>query len=177
MKDKINLKGLVTIKQGDEVIVDAVENKFVDGCLIHLRGSLIYENNDTDINNSNFDIYLGTDTTTSTTHDMASLVSPIGSGDGTSANNTSVETESEISTGIWEGKFEATWNSGTVSGTVGELALFAQSLDNSGAGSGNFSSSKKMRNRLSVADSEFSSFDIDTSQSLTVEWIIRMEFE
>jgi hypothetical protein len=73
----------------------------------------------------------------------------------------------------------ATWNAGAISGTVGEIALYLRALDNATfqwQASGNLQPSVVMASRLSSADLDFSSFVIDTTKPLTVEWKVQFSF-
>lgn len=186
MQDRVRMKGYVSVYQHEydenyrdgEKIVNEEPNKFVIGGLRHICTMLGIGVLDDYFGTYNWDMYLGTDTTTSTAYGDSSLVSPIGTGDGTPPDDKSGGDNTEVSTGVWEAKYICTWYSGSVSGTVGEIALYLLTLDDRTFGDSYFSGTTyRMTNRLSAADGEFSSFTIDESKSLTVEWRLRYEFE
>jgi len=183
--DKVVIKGIVTVYQEDPetgeriYLVKDKENHWVDAGLKGLVSALIGKKIDqSKVWSEDFKMYLGTDTDTTTTHNLTALVSPIGSAPGTPPDHTSGCDISNPSTGVWETCFIAIWYAGSVSGTVGELALYLRAFDNLTPGWSESYSDKSlvMVSRLSVADGDFSAFTIDTSKSLTVEWKIRIEF-
>jgi len=128
-------------------------------------------------------MYLGTDTTVVTYPTMIALATPIGSAPGTAPNSFSLSYES-ITNG-YEVVSMGMWNAGTVSGTIGEMALYGpvatSSLTgslNGGTGSGNvtWGGGSVMLSRLSVADGDFSAFTINTSYPLVITWTIQFLF-
>ncbi|GAJ23810.1 unnamed protein product, partial [marine sediment metagenome] len=83
------------------------------------------------------------------------------------------------SIGTFKTDITAQWVAGTVSGTVGELALYLGAFT---ALSVNWTRREEyafpviMVSRLSEADGDFSSFVIDETKSLTVEWDLEVSF-
>jgi len=177
--DRIKIEGRVTVWQEDEkgnriYLVKNARNHFVDAGLKGLVSALI---------GSKFSqyawsyppaprIYLGTDTTTTTTHGMTALASPIGTAPGTPPDSLSGANITNPSTGEWKTSFTAVWLAGSISGTVGEMALYLRPFNNltPGWSEGGVTKPEAMVSRLSVADGDFTAFTIDTSKSLTVEW-------
>ena len=186
--DKVVIKGIVTVYQEDPktgeriYLVKDKENHWVDAGLKGLVSALIGDHVESGYVKAwsySPKIYLGTDTDTATGHNTTALVSPIGSAPGTPPDHTDGCDLSNPSTGVWEVCYIAIWYAGSVSGTVGEMALYLRPFTNltplwSVDGSATFD--EAMVSRLSVADGDFSAFAIDTSKSLTVEWKIRIEF-
>ena len=121
-------------------------------------------------------IYLGTNTTTKTTASMTALVAPIGTAPGTGPNNWNNALQL-LSNGSAV-TYTATWNAGTVSGTIGEMALYGSAATQSVTGSTavNWSSGSVMLSRLSVADGNFSAFTINSTYPLVIAWTVQFLF-
>jgi hypothetical protein len=125
-------------------------------------------------------MYLGSDTSTKTTASMTALVAPIGTAPGTAPNgwNSSIQMLSNGSAVT----YTATWNAGTVSGTIGEMALYGSVATNYYTGMltcGNtisWGGGSVMLSRLSVADGDFSAFAINASYPLIIVWTIQFLF-
>jgi hypothetical protein len=182
----ILVEGLVTVRQGKKVIARA-RNHWVDQGLRGLISQIIWSlwNNASSSLTyaypwyNSWKMYLGSDTATPTTTTMTALTAPIGTAPGTSPNSQSASVKDGSTDGIWSVTYLATWNAGTVSGTVGEIALYLRALDNAAfqwQASGNLQPSVVMASRLSSADLDFSSFVIDTTKPLTVEWKVQFSF-
>ena len=115
---------------------------------------------------------LGTDTTTTTSASTTALAAPIGTGIGTSPNAGTVVLNNPAG-GTYNSVITATWNAGTVSGTIGEIGLYAYGM---GGPLGNSTSAQYLFSRLSVADGSFTAFTINTSLALTVTWTITFAY-
>lgn len=190
MNDRVEIKGIVTAWQEDEdgnreIVIDHKENSFVDQGLKMLLSYLLGDNvrNDTTTyykaQSWAFKIYLGSDTTTSTTHNLTALASPIGTAPGTAPNITSGEDRSNPSTGVWKAGWIGQWNPGTVTGTVGELALYFNAFSTitaNWAGYGGNGEPSVMISRLCKADSDFTQVTIDSSKSFVVHWELQVSF-
>lgn len=185
--DELSLKGRVSIWQGEdedkEVKVDRAKNKWVDAGLKGLLSALIgsvFRGYDpySYAWARDFKIYIGQDTVTTTTHNLTALVDPIGSTPGTAPNSTSGEDRTNPATGEWHTAYIAIWDADSVSGTVGEVALYLRAFNNLTAGwsSGSYLP-LVMVSRCSVADGDFTQFSIDTSKSLTVYWEVMISYE
>ena len=181
------IQGLVTIRQGDRVIVRDIPNHFVDNGLKGLISQIINAGHDSGGSHTyhylwenGWNMYLGSDTTTVTTTTMTALVSPIGTAPGTSPNSKSGSLKDGSTDGVWNGVFLATWNSGTVSGTCGELGLYGKPPTNQTAfgwrPTYTYNPTAAMFSRLASADADFSSFVINTDVPLTVEWKVQCSF-
>jgi len=124
-------------------------------------------------------MYLGTNTAITTFPTMVGLVAPIGTPPGTGPHSFS-SSYGSITNG-YQVVYSATWNAGTVSGTIGEMALYGTftqtyytgSLSSSINGWGTHTG---MLSRLSVADGDFSAFTINTSYPLVVVWTVQFLF-
>lgn len=194
--DSIVIKGYVTIWQGEgkdkKIICRRKENHWVDqgmrGLISALIGWRIYVQTQSARYISFWcyspAMYLGTDTVTATTHAMTALTSPIGASPGTAPNSMNGVDLSNPSAGVFKAAVIAQWLAGTVSGTVGELALYLRPFTDLAVGwyktipygSGDWSYSRIMVSRLSEADTDFSSFVIAPSKSLTVQWELEVSF-
>ena len=122
-------------------------------------------------------MYLGTDTSTVTTHELVQLINPIGVSPGTPPNTTSGEGLTMVSDGHWRIAFMATWNPGTISGAVGEVALYLGMPLDLTPGTEIWRFAQVMVSRCAVADGDFSQFTIDASKSLIVLWEVFIRYE
>lgn len=176
------IDGIVTVKNGRNVFRghNTFLNRFKWSLMGYLKSAFIndygslFNYQDT----GGAKIYLGTDTTTPTTPDMSSLVSPIGTSPGT-APNSMTGTYTNPSNGVYDVTYIAQWNPGTVLGTVGEIALYlhcADSFDTSFAAWYVPTGAIRMASRLSVADGTLTSFTIDDTKPLTVTWTIEVSW-
>ena len=106
---------------------------------------------------------------------MTQLVSPIGAAPGTEPSSKSGALTNP-SPGVWRIVYTATWDAGTVSGTVGEVALYLTTVSSFIFGDSGWycDGGKNMVSRLSVADGAFSAFTIDTNKPFTVTWTIEI---
>jgi len=184
--DRIRIHGRVTIFQGEgenkEILVNRAHNKWVKNGLKGLLSYFVlsgYESSDKrDFSAQLMKIYLGTDQANATTHDLTALKNPIGASPGTAPNTTSGENLQKISDGHFRIAYMAIFNLGTVSGTVGEAALYLGMPDSLAAGAMvSTQMPAVMVSRCSVADGDFSAFDIDTSKSLAILWEVFIAYE
>jgi len=122
-------------------------------------------------------MYLGTNTIVATFPNMVGLVAPIGTPPGTGPNSFS-SSYGSITNG-YQVLYSATWNAGTVSGTIGEMALYGTFTKTYYTGNNNnlnWGTHTGMLSRLSVADGDFSAFTINTSYPLVIAWTIQFVF-
>ena len=174
----IEITGYVEIRNGKTVI--RATNHFVDAFTKTVGGFLCAHSFGSAHRNlplwDNLSIYLGSDTSTATTHDMTSLVSPIGTPPGTEPSS-KTGALTNPSAGVWRVVYTATWGEGTISGTVGEAALYLRTVDVFTWGNHYFAceAGKNMVSRLSAKDGDFSAFVIDTSKPLVVNWTIELK--
>jgi hypothetical protein len=190
MAESIKIKGLVEIINGDTYIV--AENKFVQNMLIRLVNMTTMSRFNDNFGGGTWgmstyawDVYIGTDTTTGTVYNTPSLSNPIGTTPGTAANIKTGST-SNPSNGVFRVTFSTTWNPGTVSGTVGEMALylsvkstlqsFGWTLLASSIGYGSFQETKQLVSRLAAADGTLTPFIINTINPLTINWTVQFNF-
>lgn len=167
----IKIEGEVKIKNGKNEIErynKIVEHGIYTILSILCGGGITVKGYDGD-----YSIRLGNDTSTTTSWDLDSLVSPHSE----TPNQLSYTTDD--SNNVFKVTYIATWNSGTVSGTIGEVGLklsaIPDTLSNFGE-SANISYPSKLVGRLSSADGDFSSFTVDTSAPLTVEYTLSFEY-
>lgn len=182
---EIIMWGEVTIRNGDRVF--KARNHFVDAGLKGLISTLIFADFNAEaasrywyLFSNTWNIYIGSDTVTPTTTGMTALVSPIGAAPGTAPDSKNVPTIHDGSPdGDWYAIWSATWNAGTVSGTLGECALYMKSPDMITFGwviAGTYNPTVVMVSRMSAADGDFSSFVIDNTKPLVVDWTIHFTF-
>jgi len=194
LSDRIAIKGYITIWQGEgeekKLICRRKENHWVDGGIQGLISALIgqyirsYYSGNVQVfywsNNPN--IYLGTDTAAPTTHSMTALTSPIGAPPGTAPDTIFGANLTNPSAGTFKIDITAQWVAGTISGTVGELALYLGAFTDLSPNwvkdtpGGSYTYPVIMVSRLSAADTDFSSFVIDETKSLTVQWDLEVSF-
>jgi len=182
---EVRIVGLVTIKQGRKVVVRNVRNHFVDAGLKGILSTMIfkevyapsyYDRYHWYLWANSWKIDLGSDTSTPTTPTMSNLVSPLG----VAPSSKTISTKDGSGDGIWEATYIATWDAGTVSGTVGELGLFMRAPDKTTfqwrVEGGDYTPPVVMVSRLSSADGDFTEFTIDETKPLTVDWKVRFSF-
>lgn len=187
--DKMLIQGLVTIKQGDKILAYQAPNSWVDaglrGLVSALIGDWVRGSSGTYSPGEGawaekLNMYLGSDTATATVHGATALTTPIGNAPGTEPSTIAGDDLTNPSSGTFKTSITAEWYTGTVSGTVGELALYLKPWDDLNIGWRNVQHNNippdTMASRLSNADGDFSSFVIDTGLSLTVEWEIQAVF-
>lgn len=183
-RESIKIRGIVEIINGDTHII--AENKFVQSMIIWLTNmtsvsSLNLQANmglRWNVSTYNWDIYLGTNTTTQTSYNTTALTSPIGTSPGTMADIKLGSTTNPLN-GVFRTIFTCTWNAGTISGTVGEMALYLsvrstlQAFGWSQSFNPSISETKQLVSRLSVADGSLSPFTINTVNPLTMNWTVQ----
>jgi len=184
--EEVKIEGRVTIRQGDEILVNNARNHFVDAGLKSIISIImfnkIYNNSSVKyyLPSNSWNIYLGSNTTTPTVTTMTELMAPIGAAPGTPPNSKSITSIHDgTPDGDWYAIWQATWNPGTVSGTVGEAALYMKNSDKSTfqwEPTYSYDPPVTMTSRVSSADGDFSSFIINTALPLTVDWKIRWYF-
>ena len=176
---RVLVSGHVRIENGDTVIEG--ENKSTSRLLrdlVNFIGGQSFADNNGICNyywnNTGFNyVYLGTDTTTPTNASSDALIAPIGS-----PTKCSTITSTAWTTGnAYNVQWMATFNPGTVSGTVGEMALYIRC---GGATLISFGGTMSMDNggmvaRYAVADSEFTAFAIDATKPVVVVWTFKFE--
>ena len=182
--NEINVEGYVETANGDQKIEG--NNKLLPSILVwfanltsiryFLYGGIGYS---WYLGSYQWQMYLGTDTITPTILSTTALTSPIGTGLGT-APNTTGGSNTNPSNGVFRILFSATWNPGTVSGTVGEMGLHLRVRNTLQAyqwtvGAGT-TETLQLVSRLAVADGAFSSFSINTAAPLTVNWTMQFSF-
>jgi len=187
--DFIGIRGTVKIENGEYIAIgrnhwvsqglQTIGSYLISGTNItaynaQYGGSYITVGQVMDTATQQWNIYLGSDTSTTTTVSMTSLVSPIGSSPGTAPNTNSFSgTYSATSSTPVVLTFNATWNAGTVSGTLGEVGLYLYISTYNLGGSGYFLG---LASRLSAADGSFTAFTINTAAALTVTWTVNLVY-
>ena len=177
MLDKIKISGFVRIENGNTIIEG--KNHFTDAMMktiISFLGSKREPNSTKPLPAYSWSVYLGSDTSTATTHDMTALVSPIGASPGTEST-TKHGALSNSEPGIWRVVYTAVWDSGAVSGTLGELGLYMRTTSYFEFDKTNWycDTGPEMVSRLASADGAFTAFTINTSEPLSVTWTIEVK--
>lgn len=196
--DRIGLRGRVTVFQEDEdgnrdYLINGQRNHFTDSMLKGLLSWLVGNSvSSTQTRGGTFtasvytwsrdwNIVIGIDVDTPTSHGMTDLVSKIG----VSPHTKICEGITTISDANRYINWNVTWNAGTVSGDVGELGFYLRPYNNINSqwdnayatyGSGSYIYPQLLCSRLSVASGDFSVFAIDPSKSLSVTWEIGMQY-
>jgi hypothetical protein len=171
--DFIGIRGTVKIENGEYIAIG--RNHWV-GQGLETIGSYLINSTSVNTGSYNWNMYLGSDTSTPTIVSMTSLVSPIGTAPGTAPNTTSrsgtyYSTSTTPVVIIWT----ATWNAGTVSGTLGEVGLYLW-INIGYLTNGTTTSSPGLASRLSAADGSFTAFTINTAAALTVTWTVSLVY-
>jgi hypothetical protein len=172
--DFIGIRGTVKIENGEHIAIG--RNHWVGQGLETIGSYLNFTGNNFYGASQNWSIYIGSDTVTPTTVSMTSLVSPIGTAPGTAPNTKSnsgayysTSTTPLVLTWI------ATWNAGTVSGTLGETGLYLL-LSYTNLTNGSVASNPGLASRLSAADGSFIAFTINTAAALTITWTVSLVY-
>jgi hypothetical protein len=184
VSDFIGIRGTVKIENGEHIAIgrnhwvaqglEAIGALFVWNGVAYTSGSNTSYNFYGAVNNWN--IYIGSDTSTATTVSMTSLVSPIGTAPGTGPNTKSYSgVYYSTSTTPIVLTYNATWNAGTVSGTLGETGLYLY-INTSGLTNGTTATNPGLASRLSAADGSFTAFTINTAAALTVTWTVSLVY-
>jgi len=164
---ELKLFGEVKIENGDTKI--KARNHWVGtglGTLAAFIGSTSGAGVSTTTNN--WYILLGSNTTTATSVTMSALANPI-----------LVQPNIKVASGSYHSGsttavvlgYSAAWLPGMIYGTIGEIGLYL-TLTGTPTPSGN----PGMVSRLSVADTSFTAFSVNTSQTLTVVWNINLVY-
>jgi len=189
-QEEIYVTGLVSAYQGDDVIFENVPNKWVSQGLLSIiaitqmnsAGSSGTGNYGIYLPEYNWNMYIGTNTTTGTAFAHTALQAPIGTTPGTAPNTKSQTIVDGTATGTWSTTLIATWNAGTVTGTVGEMALYMNGCVSYSTANWTYqatswlSGGAMMFSRLAVADTEFNSFAINTAKPLTINWTVQLSY-
>lgn len=175
---QVLVSGHVRIENGDTVIEgkNKITKHFLLSLINFISGHTFTDNAgplNRNWNNTAYTwVYLGTDTTTPTNASTGSLVAPIGPTKCSTISTTSWQTGNACYV-----QWNATFNPGTVSGTVGEMGIYLYCKGDSlnAAGSTYTNNASQMLARYAVADSEFSTFSIDTTKPVVVVWTFKFE--
>ena len=175
--DSVLMEGWVRVKQGRRVVVPWVKNHFVNYGLLSMVSWLtinaVASTSDVPAWGTEWKIKIGHNTTTATTPTLSDLVDE----DVKGPNIVSL-TNDNPATGQYRAKYVATWNAGTVSGTVGELGLrlkMWKSLQTAATKAGS-TTLRTLASRISVGDGDFTAFGIDSTKPLSVEWHVKFMF-
>jgi len=175
--ERIRVKAEVEVWNGETHFI-VTHNHFVQQGLIHLvnfltvqrtGGGFLYN-----CASGYYTMKLGTDTTHITDASMTALYSEIAT-----EPNTLLGLNTNVGLGVKRFTVTATWNAGTVSGTVGELGLrwgMFTTLQGWAWDAYTNASTKQLLSRLSHADKDFMAFTINTGAPLTIEWRVTFSF-
>ena len=171
------IQGKVTIKQGDEIIVECKDNHMVNqgmkglvsllGCsaFTHTAGSqYIYTCSDGNT------VYLGNDTTTATTAGLSDLVTKLSTVTPVLVTGTEAVAGS---TTYWFIRRVAHFAPAAYVGTIGEIGLYMRmptTMTSKWVQSGAATFPLVLVARFSVGDGDFTSFSFPQNTTLTVEW-------
>ena len=180
--DFIGIRGTVKIENGEHIAIG--RNHWVAQGLETI-GSYLVAGSASVINGLTgvvwdgtyeWNMYIGSDTSTTTTVSMTSLTSPIGTSPGTGPNNKSYSGAyySSSTTPIVL-TYAATWNAGTVSGTLGETGLYLY-INTINLANGATATNPGLASRLSAADGSFTAFTINTAAAVTVTWTVSLVY-
>jgi hypothetical protein len=169
ISDNLSIVGIVVIENGENKVIG--RNHWVGQGLETIGGFLAGGAS----NGATSNIYIGSDTLIPTTVSMTGLIVPIGSAPGTAPNTLNVSYSTNINS-IIPGIviYNATWNAGTVSGTVGEVGLYLYGYG--GLSGSTYATNPGLGARMAAADGAFTPFVINTSVALNVSWFIRFVY-
>jgi hypothetical protein len=180
--DHIKIEGLIEIRNGDKVITG--KNHIVGQGLKHIINLMICTGTRNAYENFNKNSYyynarIGSDISNTTTVGATALSADFGSNP-----NSKAISASNISTTIFDLNVTATWNAGTVTGTLGEVGILWGMLSGGVLKTAQFTSdstqdplsTQLLFSRMSAGDGDFSAFTIDNTKPLTVSWTLRLTF-
>lgn len=177
MSEGAFIQGKVTMKSGDKIIFQNKTNHFVDHALLGIMSILASKTASINLPTYTWNIIVGTDTTTLTTHNMTDLVAPIqNEGVSIAPNIKNVFLLDDSANNHWGITFNAIWNAGTISGTIGEMGLWLLMPNNTTFQWTSNTPVSGMASRLSVADSDISAILIDDTTITTLDWDIDFQF-
>lgn len=183
MGDRMKITGTYSVMNGDNNF--SAKNKFVKKGLhgIMLPFVVYCDSSTTDEYGfgHNMKIKVGDDTSTETVVGMDSLTSLTNG----SPDNTSITVHQDGDE--YYAVYTSTWESGNITGTLGELGIFLY-LPNDEVNADDTSKnppydadyrmgSVSMLSRVCEADGDFTSFEIDDTEPLTIEYRLSLTFQ
>jgi len=179
----MKIKGEFNIKNGNTN--KNVKNKFVDRGILGILFPLVcyYSGSlDEDGYGYNYNIRVGSNTDTSTGREMESLIDTIGG----TQNETDINVTQDGDN--YTIKYTATWESGSLSGTLGEVGIFLYLPDDRVYASNtirnpiynsrtSMGDTNTMFSRICEADGDFTSFVIDEEEPLSVEYKLTLTYD
>lgn len=188
--DSILMRGTVTIRQGDKVMVFGAHNRIVS---LGIKQLLQWLNNVASYSGTIYmasfafnssRVYsrmrIGTDVVTATTEGMSTL-----SNENTTDANSAGCVLSKVAAGQYRAAWTATWNTGVLAGIVcGEIGLYLTGIPPQADGAfpitnysyPNSANTPNLFSRLSSASGDFVSFTIAAGVPFTVEWDLNVVF-
>lgn len=176
-EQRVGIRGLVTIKQDDEIVYEEVPNHWINaglrGLTSFMCGTCFAAAASTTRQScwsNDANIKVGMDTTTATIFSMTDLVNAnTNSPNGFSATNVLNPT-----VGNWKITYTGTWAAGIITGAIGEIGLYLApfTLLTYGWTETNVSKPQALVARISSADGTFVAFVPDQEKVLTVEWSV-----
>ena len=166
ISDTLSLVGIVVIENGENKVMG--RNHWVGQGLetigSYLAGGANY--------GAASNMYIGSDTVTPTTVSMTALAAPIGTAPGTAPNTFNVSYSVNINSNTpAKVLYAATWNAGTVSGTLGEVGLYIKGYTG-GLSGATYATNPGLGARMASADGAFTSFTISTTVALSISWLV-----
>lgn len=177
----MKVEGLFTVKNGNKK--QSIKNKFVEsGTEALILPMLIIRDSAAENGyGNNYNIEIGSDTTTATEREMVSLVNSISN----NPDNTSIDVVQNDDE--YYVKYTATWDSGSVSGTLGEVGINLYIPDHTNVNSdynpqppysaGWINSFVQLLSRICEADGDFTSFTIDETSPLVIEYKLSLTYQ
>ena len=178
----MKIKGEFNIKNGNTN--KNVKNKFVDRGILGILFPLVCRHDGTNRHGyaRNYNIRVGSNTDTSTGREMESLIDTIGG----TQNETDINVTQDGDN--YTIKYTATWESGSLSGTLGEVGIFLYLPDDrlhasytsrspTYNSSSHMGDTDTMFSRICEADGDFTSFVIDEEEPLSVEYKLTLTYD
>jgi hypothetical protein len=165
ISDNLSVVGIVVIENGKNKVMG--RNHWVGQGLETIGSYLVGGAG----NGAASNIYIGSDTIVPTTVSMTGLILPIGSAPGTAPNTFNASYSINISSAIPATVvYNAVWNPGTVSGTLGEVGLYLKGYG--GLSGSTYATNPGLAARIAVADGTLTPFVINPIDALTVSWFV-----
>jgi len=192
--DELQIQGFVTLRQGDEIILDNVQNRWTMAGLTHFASALLGFRVTGGSTNSNLytaTLFFGMGGITQPSY-IAAGSSDVATTTATTAITSAIASHAIVGSPVLFSNdlqryiftVTASWSSNTLSKQINEFGLFGRPFNNMGGGwSENYASSTVNTNhdkgiallaRISVGDGSFAPIAIDTTMPYSMDWVVML---
>ena len=179
MEEEVSIEGLVTVRQGDEVLVKKAKNTLVGNAFIGMINVINggEYSDDTEMFYDDMYLQLGKGGDIQTQIDWDTLANPYGVEEEPSdIMGLVVDDDQEMVQLAYQFQISSTKLQEANVEEIDELGIFWSIDDDQWIGASGYwtSSSLMLGARLAEADGNLTPFTVDQSQSLTIEWAFRL---